>query len=1716
MLKSVDHHGRERCRVAGLLAAAGLAATLTIGSVADGQVLWKSGSDGAAPEVMSANELTTSLRKLASRDEAKRVVVHTSWPLTNAVREEIESRGLKLLDFLGNGAYFASIERGAFDAPALTATLSIVSVEAINPMWKLHPDLAQGIVRPWTVVEQRLVEADVDHERVKAGLAPALGVESIVAVYVVMHRDADLEVEGSRLVRRHGGSVRSVVKSGRMLVVHLPASSIAALADEDAVQYIEPALPKFSELNAENRVITGVNIVNAPPYGLDGSGVTVQVFDGGRVRTTHIDFQGRAINGDTANQSDHATHVTGTVGGGGVANANNRGMAPGVELRCYGFEAPLQQGFLYTDPGDIEQDYLHAITTWGATVVNNSIGTNTAPNGFPCSWEGDYSVTDTVIDAIVRGSLGAPYRVVWANGNERQGQARCGSTYHTTAPPACAKNHITVGALNANDDSVTSFTSWGPADDGRMKPDISGPGCQSGGDNGVTSTSSSTDSSYNVKCGTSMAAPTVTGICALLIQDFRANYSGEPDPRNSTLKAILAHTAQDIQNPGPDYQTGYGSVRAPAAVDFLRTGNFFEDTLNNGDSAVVIAVVAPGDPELKITLAWDDVPGTPNVDPALVNDLDLVVYSPSGVRHYPWTLGGLANPAAPAVRTQENHTDNIEQVFVENPEPGGWIVEIRATDVPDGPQPFSVCVSPFLVNCSDAGIVRLDANVHNCSSVTTVKVVDCGLNTSDMVVDTVMVNVKSDTDPVGQTIVLTETAPESATFLGSVMLSSSMTPGTVRVSHGDTLTATYEDADDGTGSMATVTSTSTIDCVGPVVSNVATIDVLPRSATVTFDTDEPAMVTVHYGASCGSYSGSVQVAGFASSHAVMLTGLADDQQYFYEIEAVDEAGNFGYADNGGACFSFTTPEVPDFFTQLFAAGEFDLVGKSLLLIPDAGVDQYVPCLTDIADLPTDPSGGTALVLGDATNQQVFLSGGAQIKLYGVSYGNFFIGSNGYVTFVSGDTDSTESYADHFNRARISGLFDDLDPTEGGLVSWKQESDRAVVTWDDVPTDGTSAVSRNTFQIEMFYDGCIRMSWVRVDSTTVLVGLSKGTGIDPDFYPSVLSSYTACGPRAPTSSSQIVETPRDIALPITLFASDDGLPDPPGALSYVILSLPAQPLRDANNNQPILFTPYVLSGGNQVIYEPSGGFQGFDGFEWLANDGGSGPDGGDSATASVTIFVEPVLSLPFEDTFPDSTFDPLKWSSVETAVIDALGLNEPSPLLSARFNGHPNGGDSITTHFIDLAPYGAVKLEYHWQRTGGGERPDANEDLIIEYLNDALNWQIIHQHPGSGPNMTEYQYEEVTLAADALHSRFKLRIRNTGTASSTSFFDDWFVDDVRIVAPEAPVAFGQAIAIQVNETVDVTLDAVDPQMDPMDFTIVSLPTSGTLTDLGSGVINAVPHTLAGGGNVVRYKPVNGFQGNVSFQFVADDGQFVSNTATVNIQVGGPQVVHEWLVDDTNPGWSTMGDWAFGQPTGGGTGSGDPVSGYTGLNVYGYNLNGNYPNNLNPTQYLTTSAFDCTDVTGTTLEFRRWLGIESSTWDQANIQVSNDGVSWITVWQHSGPTFSESSWSLQSYDISAVADNQPTVYLRWGMGTTDSSVTYPGWNIDDIQILGLVPVPTGCEGDADGSGSVDIDDLTYVVLRLGAVAPNDDGADVDESGMVDTADITYVVLRLGQCP
>jgi carboxypeptidase D len=187
-----------------------------------------------------------------------------------------------------------------------------------------------------------------------------------------------------------------------------------------------------------------------------------------------------------------------------------------------------------------------------------------------------------------------------------------------------------------------------------------------------------------------------------------------------------------------------------------------------------------------------------------------------------------------------------------------------------------------------------------------------------------------------------------------------------------------------------------------------------------------------------------------------------------------------------------------------------------------------------------------------------------------------------------------------------------------------------------------------------------------------------------------------------------------------------------------------------------------------------------------------------------------------------------------------------------------------------------------------------------------------------------------------------------------------------------------------------------------------------------------------------------------------GNGESNSVERSAIPRGPEPIYTWSLD-TDPGWSRDSAWAYGVPQGRGGeyGGPDPTAGATGTAVFGYNLAGDYSNNMSA-RYLTTHPIDCGAITGVSLRFQRWLNVEQPAYDQATIEVSTDGSTWQQVWQNPAE-ITDGAWTLQTLDVSTHADGCATLRVRWGMGPTDSSWRYSGWNLDDIQIWGVPVTP-----------------------------------------------------------
>ncbi|TVQ60986.1 MAG: hypothetical protein EA379_07275, partial [Phycisphaerales bacterium] len=244
-MRPTPHHQTRRSTRRAALFALASGAAIALGSPAFAQVLWK-GAPEARPTMMTRGEMQNAAALVAARNDQRRVVVQFNAPITDVVRSSLERAGVTLLSPLGSNAFFASIDGDRLDGAALTREASLTSLRPIDAAWKTHPMLRRDEVPEWAVVDAggRLPgEAGHIEDAEQAKRDP------VIAVYVMMHADASARTEGVAAVGRHGGEVRTALRSVNVLVAHVPMSAVRALAAEDAVQWVEPALPHFDELN---------------------------------------------------------------------------------------------------------------------------------------------------------------------------------------------------------------------------------------------------------------------------------------------------------------------------------------------------------------------------------------------------------------------------------------------------------------------------------------------------------------------------------------------------------------------------------------------------------------------------------------------------------------------------------------------------------------------------------------------------------------------------------------------------------------------------------------------------------------------------------------------------------------------------------------------------------------------------------------------------------------------------------------------------------------------------------------------------------------------------------------------------------------------------------------------------------------------------------------------------------------------------------------------------------------------------------------------------------------------------------------------------------------------------------------------------------------------------------------------------------------------------
>lgn len=500
--------------------------------------------------------------------------------------------------------------------------------------------------------------------------------------------------------------------------------------------------------NVIAQITTGVSLFQGTgSNGPGGAGFRIGIWDGGAVRPTHVEFNNTGssridLGGDTQFMSNHATHVGGTLAAYGVATGA-RGMAPLARLLSYDSADDTAEaaGHGATSATDDVSDKIcvsnHSYSTWAGwrpietppksgTFVNTWLGKKTElEDSTPGLYGADAVAWD---DYCTTHEYHLPFRS--AGNNRGNGAPATGGTFQwadgtpgtynaAIHPPgnnsrggwdligsqATAKNVITIGAVSpavaagvrsVAAATITTFSSWGPTDDGRIKPDVVADGL------GLYSSIATGDSDYDTYSGTSMATPNACGTALLIQEHYRS--ANARIMRAATLKALIIHTADDLGSAGPNYDTGWGLMNAAAARTVIDTDTaspepvIVEAALEQGEDYTFPVFFQPSS-NAKITLCWTDPAGTArstldDTTRNLINDLDLRLTHTSGsttTTHQPWVL----NPSSPAQAATkgDNIRDNVEQVMATPTEGVWWVHVTHKGTLTDGPQKFSLIVS---------------------------------------------------------------------------------------------------------------------------------------------------------------------------------------------------------------------------------------------------------------------------------------------------------------------------------------------------------------------------------------------------------------------------------------------------------------------------------------------------------------------------------------------------------------------------------------------------------------------------------------------------------------------------------------------------------------------------------------------------------------------------------------------------------------------------------------------------------------------------------------------------------------------------------------------------------------------------------------------------------------------------------------------------------------
>ncbi len=495
-------------------------------------------------------------------------------------------------------------------------------------------------------------------------------------------------------------------------------------------------------------------------YNLDGEGMIIAIWDEGGVRFSHRELVGRVQKGDdTPHLSNHATQVAGTLIARGY-NENARGMAPLATLESFDWNNDLAEmatmaAATFSDPsrGLLVSNHSYSyLLGWEWNYYGDNRWVWFGDSRISTDEDYLFGFYDDFAQSVDELACAAPYYLmVFSAGNDRKDLGPVEESTHwyfdwDAIPPkrqeseirrhydglydcisnggAIAKNSLTVGAVegleqgySSPDDVLMSwFSAWGPADDGRIKPDVVADGV------GLITTGAGSDDDYTTVNGTSFAAPGVVGSLALLQEYYQRLHNRRM--LSSTLKALVIHTADEAGTaPGPDYAFGWGLMNTKKAADLIEQDSRYmipiQERKLEQNQTDTLRYYCRGEKPIKVTLAWTDPAGEPvepQLDPAaamVINDLDLKIETGKDI-FYPWIL----DPGVPEqnAETGMNSVDNVEQVAIADPENGFYTLTIHHKDnLYAGEQTYSLIITGLVnIDMGNAPVdrypTRLDRN----------------------------------------------------------------------------------------------------------------------------------------------------------------------------------------------------------------------------------------------------------------------------------------------------------------------------------------------------------------------------------------------------------------------------------------------------------------------------------------------------------------------------------------------------------------------------------------------------------------------------------------------------------------------------------------------------------------------------------------------------------------------------------------------------------------------------------------------------------------------------------------------------------------------------------------------------------------------------------------------------------------------------------------------